>query len=495
MPFLIWKTIGGKKRLVLRWNRRIDGKPRVTKEIYIGDMDNLARMIESPGGEVDAYSLSFGVTASILMIEREIGLRQIVDSVLGHHDTGHSPGDYVMIFIMNRLSDPRSKSGIAEWMRGDFSSTLFKRVTAQGFWNIMDRFSDDDMKAIRDRTRDRLISLGYDHSKLFVDGSNFYTFMEENEMAKKGHNKKHRYDLNQVSYYIAANYDYIPFSGDSYPGNVPDSKTFHMIVENTPEDAILIFDRGYNSFENMRKIRRRRYIGALIQSDHPDLMALPLERDSFFETRKTVYGAEHRIIIYHSSGLERRRTIAFMKRFGKIYRRVKKIIESRDSDAMERARYYLEAENLNETIILPTLAINGKRVRDRISTFGRSALFTNIEDMKPEDLIDLYRKRNRVEHCFRTISMRDLASPVYHWTPQKIRVHMLFSHLAYLFLALIYNRARKVGDRVSLSSVIDVIGQVRLQYIVRGKEVRKKLDSGDNEALRIAEKLDLISVA
>ena len=93
MPFLIWKTIGGKKRLVLRWNRRIDGKPRVTKEIYIGDMDNLARMIESPGGEVDAYSLSFGVTASILMMEREIGLRQIVDSVLGHHNMGHSPGD------------------------------------------------------------------------------------------------------------------------------------------------------------------------------------------------------------------------------------------------------------------------------------------------------------------------------------------------------------------------------------------------------------------
>ena len=69
---------------------------------------------------------------------------------------------------------------------GDFSSTRFKRVTAQGFWNVMDRFSDDDMKTIRDRTRDRLISPGYDDSKLFVDGSNFYIFIEENEVAKKG---------------------------------------------------------------------------------------------------------------------------------------------------------------------------------------------------------------------------------------------------------------------------------------------------------------------
>ena len=101
-------------------------------------------------------------------------------------------------------------------------------------------------------------------------------------------------------------------------------------------------------------------------------------------------------------------------------------MESGDSVAMMKARYYLESENLNETILLPMLAINGNMMRNRLSGFGGSMLFTNIEDMKPEDLIDFYRKRNRVEHCFRTISMRDFASPVYHWTPQKIRVHMLF---------------------------------------------------------------------
>ena len=44
----------------------------------------------------------------------------------------------------------------------------------------MDRFSDESMKRIREKMRDRLISLGYDDSRLFVDGSNFYTYMEEN---------------------------------------------------------------------------------------------------------------------------------------------------------------------------------------------------------------------------------------------------------------------------------------------------------------------------
>ena len=495
MPFLVWKTIGGKKRLVMRWNRRINGKPKVIKEIYIGSMENLARIIEKPLDVVDAYSLDFGMTASILMMEKRIGVKDIVDEVMGHRDSGLSPGDYVLIFIMNRLSDPRSKNLIHEWMVNDYASTIFHSVTAQGFWNMMDRFSESHMRAIRKRIRDRLVYLGYDDSRLFVDGSNFYTFMQENDMAKRGHNKKHRYDLNQISYYIAASYDYIPFDGDSYAGNIPDVKTFDMILDNTPENAILIFDRGYNSSSNVKKMGRRKYLGALVQSDHMDLMTIPMERDSYFETSKNVYGKDHRIVVYHSSKLERKNIISFMRRFSNVYMKVRKIVESGDSDSMEKARLYLEAEKLNETILLPSLAINRERMRDRLSVLGKNALFTNIHDMKADELIDLYRKRNRVEHCFRIISMGSLASPVYHWTSQKIRVHMFFSYLAYLFLALIYNKVREINPQVSLASIQSIVSTVRLQYIITGKEVKKKLDSRDPDALDIAVKLDLMSVA
>ncbi len=224
-------------------------------------------------------------------------------------------------------------------------------------------------------------------------------------------------------------------------------------------------------------------------------MSLLLEKDSFIETRKSVYGSDHRIIVYHSSKLERRRIITFMKHFRKVYRKVSGIIDTGDSDSMEKARIYLESENLNETIILPTLKINSERMHERLSMLGKNALFTNIDDMDSEELIDLYRKRNRVEHCFRTISMKDLASPVYHWTPQKIRVHMFYSYLAYMFLALIYNRIKAISETVSLVSVQDLLGQVRIQYIISGKEVRKKLDSRNPETLIIADKLNLISVA
>ena len=89
--------------------------------------------------------------------------------------------------------------------------------------------------------------MGYDFTSMFVDASNLYTFMEENDMAEKGNKKKHLYDLNQILYYIAANYDYISLYGESYAGNVHDSRTFKWTIENMPGNSILIFDRGYNS--------------------------------------------------------------------------------------------------------------------------------------------------------------------------------------------------------------------------------------------------------
>ena len=493
MPGLVWKNINGDKRLVLRWKKRINGKLKTTREIYIGDMDRLADMITNPMKDAHVITLDFGTTAFVRMVEQRIGLKDIVDKVMVHKGDGMSPGDYVLLFIMNRLSDPVSKNAIERWMVNDYASTIYRKRGSQDFWNLMDRFTDGDIKTIMDSIRDKVSALGYDFTNMFVDASNMYTFMEENDMARKGHNKKHRYDLNQISYYIAANYDYIPLYGESYAGNVHDSRTFESIISNMPENSTLIFDRVYNSKSNIDLISGRRYIGALKQSDHHGIMKLKVERDSHIELTKNVYGRDHRIILYHSSSLEKRRREKFMKRMEGVILKAKKIMESGDSDSMEKARIYLETEKLNETILLPSVETDQNRMDERLSMMGKNAIFTNIMDMDAENIIDLYKKRNRVEHCFRTINTMGIAFPVYHWTPQKIRVHMFFSLLAYLFLALIRMTVKPVMD-LYLTTVQEVISTIRIVYITRGKSVDVKLSSGDERALRIMEKFDLVKM-
>ena len=476
MPYYTFKRSGKNRYLVLRWKKRINGVPTIVKEISVGTADNLAAMLESGISDIVLKSYSAGSTLSTLFMDKKIGFRDIVNSIMAHKGDGMSPGDYMLLFIMNRLSDPCSKNSIERWMNRDYASVIFPTVGSQDFWNLMDRFSDSDMKQIRDRIRNRIIEMGYDFTSMFVDASNMYTFMEENDMAKKGHNKKHRYDLNQISYYIAANYDYIPLYGESYEGNVHDSRTFQWIIENMPENSILIFDRGYNSKSNIDLVSNRRYIGALKQSDHHDIMRLDVWKDSHIELMRNVYGKDHRIVLYHSSSLENRQRSKFMKRIEKVTARVRKIMYSGNSDLIERARIYLESENLNETILLPSLEIDQERMNERMSMMGKNAIFTNIMDMDSAAIIDLYRKRNRVEHCFRTINTMNIAFPIYHWTPQKIRVHMFFSLMAYLFLSLIYNEIHREDESVSLISTMEYMKDINLIYAANGKRVTRKIE-------------------
>ena len=160
----------------------------------------------------------------------------------------------------------------------------------------------------------------------------------------------------------------------------------------------------------------------------------------------------------------------------KVILKTKKIMDSGDSDSMDKAGIYLESENLNETIILPSLEIDQKRMDERLSMMGKNAIFTNIMDMDSAEIIDLYKKRNRVEHCFRTINTMGIAFPIYHRTPQKIRVHMFMSLLSYLFLSLIYNEMHRTEESVTLPSTIHIMKDIMVVYAAKGKKVNESLD-------------------
>ena len=263
MPYYTFKRSGKNRYLVLRWKKRIDGIPTVVKEVSVGTAANLAEILENGINDIVLKSYTAGSTLSVLYMDKKIGLRDTVNRIIGHKGNGMSPGDYMLLFIMNRLSDPSSKDGIERWMPRDYASTLYGKRGSQDFWNLMDRITDVQINEIMKTVRERIIALGYDFSRIFVDASNMYTFMNESDMANRGHNKKHRYDLNQISYYIGANYDYIPLFWNSYAGNVHDSRTFPEMIRQMPEDALIIFDKGYNSQENVNLLGNRRYIGAL----------------------------------------------------------------------------------------------------------------------------------------------------------------------------------------------------------------------------------------
>ena len=83
-----------------------------------------------------------------------------------------------------------------------------------------------------------------------------------------------------------------------------------------------------------------------------------------------------------------------------------------------------------------------------------------------------------------------MAFPLYHWTPQKIRVHMFFSLMAYLFLALMRMILKPVME-LYLTTVLEVVSTIKIVYITRKKNISVKLSSGDERAMMVMEKFNL----
>ncbi|MFP3318322.1 MAG: transposase, partial [Thermoplasmata archaeon] len=69
-------------------------------------------------------------------------------------------------------------------------------------------------------------------------------------------------------------------------------------------------------------------------------------------------------------------------------------------------------------------------------------------------------------------------------------VHMFFSLLSFLFLALLYNKLKEI-EGISLANVPDYLSNIRAIYIISGDKVKRKIEARDEISKKIIENLDL----
>jgi len=67
---------------------------------------------------------------------------------------------------------------------------------------------------------------------------------------------------------------------------------------------------------------------------------------------------------------------------------------------------------------------------------------------------------------------------------------MFFSLLSLLVLGVIYNAVKDVSG-VSLNSVLDTLREIKMTFIVNGRNVVKRLDAKGDEEIWMCERLDI----
>lgn len=135
MSSIIKKRRGGRTYLYAATSARVQGRPRIVDQVYLGAEDEvIARLTTAPSGADGDPSLpdtehrGFGDVAAVWAMLARLAAIAVIDSVVGGGPVsgGVSVGTYLGLAALNRVCEPRSKRAFAGWWAG----TALGRITA-----------------------------------------------------------------------------------------------------------------------------------------------------------------------------------------------------------------------------------------------------------------------------------------------------------------------------------------------------------------------------
>lgn len=130
MASLHKKRIGKNVYWYARECKRIDGKPKIVWQQYLGRADAILDAVrgaesgkEAPS-QKEVRNYEFGASAAVYDLLRELDFEAIVDRHVPKRGRGPTVGQHLTVAVINRCVAPCSKARIAEW----FEKTMLARL-------------------------------------------------------------------------------------------------------------------------------------------------------------------------------------------------------------------------------------------------------------------------------------------------------------------------------------------------------------------------------
>jgi len=322
----------GRPYLYVREIARVDGKPKVISQTYIGSPERVAELISGPAQEGQKLKVEeFGALWLARQIDADMDIAGIVDSVIprGERETGPSVGEYFLYCIWNRMVEAVSKNRLSQWYQHTAVQHIrpvnLDELTSKRYWEKWDRVDEQALRKISHAFFQRLWETEAPEADcLLFDTMNYYTFMATHtpsDLARRGKNKAGRHYLRQIGLgLLVARGSRLPLYYSVYPGNLHDSKHFEAIMDEmfgivcglykTKQRLTVVIDKGMNAEDNYAWIdehSRIHFITTYSTYFAQDLAAVSLDYFEPVDIEKNQHLAaegkeEDRLLVYRTKG-------------------------------------------------------------------------------------------------------------------------------------------------------------------------------------------------
>jgi transposase len=269
------------------------------------------------------------------------------------------------------------------------------------------------------------------------------------------------------------------------------------------ESLTLVYDKGNVSRANQGLVDTSslHYVASLSSSSQKALVAeanprmqpvsLDDEKVLAYRTRRTLWGAERTVVILLSERLRQGQKRGILQHVASAERWLARLAQTlrggKQRRSRTRIRHDIEARLRGRQHLRKVLKIDlssGGRGRLALSyafdeaalaaldrdSLGRIVLITDRHDWTTADIIRAYRGQAAVEAVFAHLKdpVHVALRPQFHWTDQKLHVHVFTCVLGYLLARLLHMRAKRaIGYPNDIERLIEELEAVRRVTVVR----------------------------
>lgn len=527
MASLIAKKKGNKLYYYVVESARVDGKPRIVHQAYLGTAEKLADLVKNRTAPVplSATMRDFGLPGSLWLAAQQTGVSSLLESLFPHPRSAPSPAHYLLLAAIHRICQPGPKTEVADWYGRTILHSLWnfppERFNSQAFWDVFEKIlpqessGDDPLEA----AQLRLLTLwkekpGLSRHLLAYDTTNFYTYIAStntrNQLAQRGHNKQGRHNLRQVGLsYVLDGDSGLSLCHHVYPGDVADAEEFSTalsritrMLDHIPiarDTVTLVFDKGTAALANTVELEQAGvgWISALPWNQAPaELRERAVEQLPPCSSQQPgvraagekllVHGQEYFCVVKYSASFAGEqlhslttsvsKVLQYLRRFSMELNKPKARWD--EKKIRSKIQRWLSGQFLTDVIRYELQPRDGHWhlqfdfnivAWQHLLThrLGRTVLLTNRMNWTAEQVAAGYSGQQSIERVFRGLKDGDWLGwgPMHHWTDRKIRIHAFYCMLGVSLLQYVHKQAQVAWDGISMEQLLQELQQIQ-QFVL-----------------------------
>ena len=465
MSSIISKKKGNQTYYYAVQSARVNGKPRIIHQDYLGTAERIAALVKDRSAPVpvSATAREFGLSGALWLAAKQTGVFDLLHSLWPQPRSGPSPAHYILLAAIHRICEPGPKTEVQSWYQRTILPAVWHlpahRFTSQAFWDCFESLlpaTDSSLPGDPDPldlAQSRLLELWKQRQPvsrrlLAYDTTNFYTYIASTNdraaLAQRGHNKQGRHNLRQVGLsYVLDGENGLSMCHHVYSGQTSDADEFSVALERIcrmldenhieRESVTLVFDKGSASLPNTVELEQSRtgWISALPWNQAPEkLRNRKLEKLSLCSSKlpgvravaeKTlIHGKKYLCVLKYSSSFASEQLQSLTTNMAKALQALRRLSieltkpKARYKENAIRAKIsrLLSAQFLDQLITYQLEQRDGVwhlqfdiaplGLRTLIEQrLGRTVLITNRMDWTAEQVAEGYGGQQHIERVFR----------------------------------------------------------------------------------------------